>query len=176
MQAPISRTPGATETEAYTIKPNPKLIGDIGRILVRYPEDIRKRDNQRIQFPKTKDTKNAEINWGSVAKETPPGDYLVTINGKLLEGVKVQAGADTQIRLGVLRLELPDNQTWEIIEEDLDSAPALYYAGGPADLALPVGTYYVRTKSEISPVKIEENKTTNFGTRAAATGDAAVKK
>jgi hypothetical protein len=177
MQTPITRTLGAaTETEAYTIKPNLKLLGETGRLVVRFPEGIRKRDNQRIQFPKAKDEKNSEINWGSVAKETPPGDYLVTINGKLIEGVKVQAGADTQVRVGILRLELPDNQTWELIEEDLDSAPAIFYAGGPADIGLPVGTYYVRTKSEISPVKIEDGKIATFGGAAATPADAAIKK
>jgi hypothetical protein len=170
MPTPLARTPlaAAAETEAYIIKPNLKLLGDTGRLVVRFPEGIRKRDNQRIQFPKTKDEKNSEINWGSVARETPPGDYLVTINGKMIEGVKVQAGADTQLRVGILRLELPDNQTWELIEEDLDSAPAIYYAGGPADIGLPVGTYYVRTKAEIAPVKIEDNKLTTFGGATAA--------
>ena len=178
MQTPLTRTLGAaSETEAYTIKPNPKLLGDTGRLLVRFPEGIRKRDNQRIQFPKTKDEKNSEINWGSVARETPPGDYLVTINGKIIEGVKVQAGADTQLRVGILRLELPDNQTWELIEEDLDSAPAIFYAGGPADIGLPVGAYYIRTKSEISPVKIEDNKITTFaGGSPAPPADTSVKK
>jgi len=168
LQARLTRAPlaAATETDAYVIKPNPKLLDGNGRVVVRFPEGIRNRDNQRTLFPKQKEEKNSEINWGSVAKEMPPGDYLVTLNGKLLEGIKVQSGGDTQIRLGVLRLELPDNQTWELIEEDLDSAPAIFYAGGPADIALPVGAYYVRTKSDISPVKIEDGKIVTFSKTA----------
>jgi len=164
-KTPITRTPlaAAAETESYVIRPNPRIANGAGRLVVRFPEEIRKRDNQRTQFPKAKDEKNSEINWGSVAREMPAGDYMVTLNGKLLEGIKVQPASDTLIRLGVLRLELAENQTWELIEEDLDSAPAIFYAGGPADVALPVGTYYVRTKAEISPVKIEDGKITTFG-------------
>ncbi|MEA2708376.1 MAG: hypothetical protein QOF78_977 [Phycisphaerales bacterium] len=172
MKSPLAtRAPraAATESETYVIQPNLKLPKDAGRLVVRFPEGIRKRDNQRIQFPKDKTEKNAEINWGSVAKEMPPGDYLVTVNGKLIEGVKVEPGADTLVRVGVLRFEVPENQTWEIIEEDLDSAPSMFYAGGPADVGLPVGKYYVRTKSEISPVTIEEGKFTTFPAAGAAT-------
>jgi hypothetical protein len=48
----------------------------------------------------------------------------------------------------------------------LDSAPAIFYAGGPADIALPVGAYYVRTESEISPVRIDDGKITALGEAA----------
>jgi hypothetical protein len=160
--APAPAQATARASDLFVIQPNLKLDKSVGRIVVRYPADMRQRDNQRVRFPKERADANAEINWGSVAKEMPPGTCLVSINNKLVEGVPVQGGADTVMRVGVLRLDLPEGQTWEIIEEDLDSAPAMHYAGGPADVALPPGKYFLRTKSEISPVTIEDGKIATF--------------
>lgn len=158
--------PPTTEGEqpAFTLVPNAKLPAEIGRLVIRFPEGTERRDYQRIQFPKDQKDIHAAIEWGSLAKELAPGEYIVAVNGKMVEGVKVEAGSDTTLAVGVLRVKAPDGTFFEIVEEDLDNAPAIFSESGPKDIALPPGSYFIRVNKQILPFTIEDAKFTEFAT------------
>ena len=160
---PPEEKPAAQDSKAFLVQPNAKLAADIGRLVVRFPDGTEQRDYQLIRLPKSKQEATAgEIFYGSMAKELAPGQYLVSINGMLVEGVRVEGGSDTYLSVGVLRVKAPDAQQYEVILEDLDNAPAIARNVGSKDVALPVGSYFLRLKGNMTPFTIEDGQFTEF--------------
>ncbi len=95
-------------------------------------------------------------------KELLPGSYDITFWGIKIPSVSVEKAKDTRILAGVLNSTVKG--LWEIWTTD---AIKIFSAGGPKQVALPVGNYIIKThgaeiKTTISDGKVSIFSFTNY--------------
>jgi hypothetical protein len=90
-------------------------------------------------------------------KELAPGSYDVTFWGIKIPSVTVEKRMDTRILAGVLNSTV--RALWEVWTTD---GIKIYSAGGPKQVALPVGNYIVKTGGAEIKTTITDGKISIF--------------
>ncbi|MDB5200499.1 MAG: hypothetical protein JWO92_2462 [Chitinophagaceae bacterium] len=90
-------------------------------------------------------------------KELTPGNYDITFWGIKIPSLIVEKAKDTRILAGVLNSTVKG--LWEIWTAD---GIKIYSAGGPKQVALPVGSYIVKTKGAEIKTTITDGKVSIF--------------
>jgi len=137
---------------------NPELKS-LGRIVVAFPKEWNV--NPRVDIFKTSDERNSvQGGYGSMAADLIPGRYLVTISGRRVEDVEVQAGRNTTIRVGALRVHAGSGTRVDVFARGGKEGLTGFY--GANDVGLPVGQYDVQIAGQRASVAIKENAITEF--------------
>ncbi len=152
-QPPASRAPSASG--CCTVAVNPALKGGLGRVVIGFPGGTVPTATRVLVL---KDGKQLQAGYGNRSWELPPGSYEVSISGKVVSNVTVQAGADTNVRVGVLRVTASNQTRSEII----DGATPLAAGFGTRLVGLPVGSYGLRISGQTEPNTIQEGQVTQF--------------
>jgi len=148
---------GAQE-ESFTIVANPELRS-LGRIVVAFPNGSKA--SSRIDIFKPGDERNSiQGTYGSMTADLIPGRYVVAISGRRVEGVEVQAGHNTILRVGALRVHAGSGTRVDVFERGGKDSLAAFY--GVNDVGLPVGQYDVQIAGQRASVAIKENAITEF--------------
>ncbi len=87
-------------------------LRSLGRLVVAYPEDVA----ARIDVFRAGETRALASAYGDQAFDLFPGTYDVSISGKRVAGVTVGSGHDTQIEVGVLRVNVSDGTRIDLID------------------------------------------------------------
>ena len=90
-------------------------------------------------------------------KELEPGSYDVTVWGIKIPSVTIEKRMDTRILAGVLNSTV--RGLWEVWTTD---GTKIYSAGGPKQVALPVGNYIVKTGGAEIKTTITDGKISIF--------------
>ncbi|HLG38517.1 MAG TPA: hypothetical protein VI461_02575 [Chitinophagaceae bacterium] len=84
----------------------------------------------------------------------PVGIYKITLNNAPIENVQINKGLDTKLKTGVL--DITDNDVWYLYDE---TGTTSYTSGNkPEKLAIPAGTYTLKTGGSQRKVVVEEEK------------------
>jgi hypothetical protein len=134
---------------------NPELRR-LGRVVVAFPEDVA----ARIDVFRPGETKALASGYGDQAFDLLPGTYDVGISGKTVAGVTVQAGHDTQIKVGVLRVSANDGTRVELADPVSKKSVASAY--GAQVFGLPIGEIGVQIAGQTENVVIEAGRVTEF--------------
>lgn len=107
------------------------------------------------------DAKTFALHIGN-PKELLPGSYDITFWGIKIPSVSVEKAKDTRILVGVLNSTVKG--LWEIWTPE---AVKIFSAGGPKQVALPIGNYLIKThgaeiKTTISDGKVSIFSFTNY--------------
>ena len=153
--APAEAAAGCCE-----LTPNAALPEGMGSIVVRYPGDGGA-ESTRLDVYAAGDASHALAGkYGDAAVELAPGTYDVTIGGRRVAGVGVQAGHDTRIRVGVLDIHASDGTRIELLEQANGAVLASGY--GEKQYGLPVGPVTVEVAGQQDTALIEDGKVTEF--------------
>ena len=90
-------------------------------------------------------------------KELLPGSYDITFWGLKIPSVSIEKAKDTRILAGVLNSTVKG--LWEIWTPD---AVKIFSAGGPKQVALPVGNYIIKTHGAEIKTTITDGKVSIF--------------
>ena len=149
--------PGAAaQAGCCDITPNTALPAGRGSIVVRYPGDGGA-DSTRLEVFAASDTSKAiDGEYGDAALELTPGIYDVTVGGRRVAGVRVQAGHDTRIRVGVLHMRAGQQTHVEL----LDQASGATFADGYGErlFGVPIGTIDVEVAGRRETALIEDGR------------------
>lgn len=102
------------------------------------------------------DAKTFALHIGN-PKELLPGSYDITFWGIKIPSVSVEKAKDTRILAGVLNSTVKG--LWEIWTPD---AVKIFSAGGPKQVALPVGNYIIKTHNAEIKTTISDGKVSIF--------------
>ena len=105
-----------------------------------------------------KDGKQLQAGYGNRSWELPPGSYDVSISGKVVSNATVQAGADTNVRVGVLHVTASSATRSEI----MDGTTALAAGFGTRLVGLPAGSYGLQISGQTQPITIQAGQVTEF--------------
>jgi len=128
----------------------------LGRIVVAYPEEVA----ARIDVFRAGETKAIATDYGDHAFDLLPGTYDVSISGKRIAGVTVQSGHDTQIKVGVLRVNASEGTRIDLADPGSKERIASDY--GPQLFGLPIGEVGVEIAGQTENVVIEAGQVTEF--------------
>ena len=82
------------------------------------------------------------------------------ISGARVEGVTVQSGHDTRLRVGILRIQAGGSTRADVLAADGKTALTSGY--GAQVIGLPVGTFRVQIAGQSEAVTIADGKITDF--------------
>jgi hypothetical protein len=139
------------------IASNPDLKS-LGRLVVAFPKDSN--TSPRVDIFKVGDSSPIQGTWGSMTADLIPGRYVVAISGRRVEGVEVQAGHNTRIRVGALRVHTGSGTRVDVFERGGKNSLVGFW--GASDVGLPVGQYDVQIAGQRATVAIKENSITEF--------------
>jgi hypothetical protein len=153
-------TPAAVNPgDAFVVSPNPELKGRLGRLVISFPEgaDV---GGTRVDVYKSGESKSIAGGYGSRTFDLLPGTHAVAIAGKLVEGVPVQSGNDTKLKVGAIRITAGSGTRVDL----LDPATKKSLSGGYGNkqYGLPIGTIAVQVANQSELVTIQEGKITDF--------------
>ena len=148
----------ATVPECCEVTPNAALAAGVGRIVVSYPGDGA--DAARLDVYAAGTSKAIESKYGDAALELAPGTYDVTVGGRRVASVGVQAAHDTRIRVGVLYVHATDGTRIDLVEPADGAKLASGY--GEKQYGLPVGLVGVEVAGQRDTALIEDGKVTEF--------------
>jgi Cu/Ag efflux protein CusF len=140
---------------------NAALTGRLGRLVVAFPfsEGVNAGSTQVDVF-KAGETASLQTGYGAQSLDLLPGTYSVAISGARVDGVTVQSGHDTRLRVGILRIKAGGNTRAEVLAAD--GKTALTGGYGVQVIGLPVGTYRVQIAGGLEAVTIQDGKITDF--------------
>jgi len=128
----------------------------LGRVVVAYPEEVA----ARIDVFRAGETQSIAAGYGDQAFDLLPGTYDVAISGKVVAGVTVQSGHDTQIKVGVLRVSASDGTRVDLADPvDKKSFAGAY---GTQAFGLPIGEVGVQIAGQTETVVIEAGQVAEF--------------
>lgn len=162
--APAARTSAPRErgaSSAYEIVANPELKGRLGRIVLTFADTGESLQSTRTAIYQPGKDSAAKVSYGPVTAEVLPGEYDLEVSGRKLKGVPVEAGKDTRIPSGVLRLHGADGTRFAIFEPGATD-DSLYVDYGNGAKGLPAGEYEVEVNGVREKVLIEAGKVTEF--------------
>jgi len=140
---------------------NAAMTGRLGRLVVAFPfsEGVNG-GSSRVQVFKAGDNTAIQDGYGSQTLDLLPGTYAVVISGARVEGVSIQSGHDTRVRVGILRIKAGGSTRADVLAADGKTALTTGY--GTQVIALPVGTFRVQIGGGLEPVTIRDGKITEF--------------
>jgi hypothetical protein len=141
------------------VAPATGLSEGMGRIVVNYPGEAASRQT-RIDLYKAGDPTSLDGAYGNHAVEMAPGLYDVVISGKRVAGVTVQAGHDTQVKVGVLHLYANPQTRIDLL--DPAGGKPLIDGYGEQSYGLPVGPVSVQVAGQSETVTINDGQITEF--------------
>jgi len=147
--------PSTTAAPCCGVVANPALRR-LGRVVVAYPEEV----SARIDVARAGETQSIAGGYGNAAFDLFPGTYDVKISGKLVAGVTVQSGHDTQIKVGVLRVTASGSTRVDLV--DRADGRALTGGYGTEAYGLPIGEVSVKIAGQTEAVVIEAGQVTEF--------------
>jgi hypothetical protein len=132
------------------------MRGRLGRVVVAFPEDVQ----ARIDVFRPGETQSLASGYGSRTFDLLPGPYEVAISGRRVTGVTVRSGNDTQIKVGVLRVNASDGTRIDLTDAVSKKSVAAGY--GTQVFGLPIGSIGVQIAGQIETVDIEAGQVTEF--------------
>jgi hypothetical protein len=153
---PAQVTPAGPDV-CCSVVANAALTGNLGRLLVAFPAVV---GRTRIKVYKSGEKNAIKSGVGSMAVELLPGSYVVSISNKRVSGVTIQAGHDTQVKVGVLLISAAGDTQVKVL--DADQKTSLSSGRGARAVGLPVGAFQVMVAGQMHPIQIQEGQTTNF--------------
>lgn len=158
VQPPATESSAAHETSmCCRLAPATDLKEGMGRVIIAFPEG---HVPSATRVAVLKDGKEMQAGHGSQRWEIPSGTYAVSISNKSLSAVTVQAGQETNVKVGVLHVNaLPQTRI-----ELLDQAGGKVFTSGHGEqlYGLPIGPVTVQVAGQSDTVTIEEGKVTEF--------------
>ena len=142
-------------TACCAVVPNPALAGRLGRVVVAFPS---KAVPSNTSVAVIKDGQELQSGYGSQTWELLPGNYDLSVSGKMIKGVAVQARSDTHVHVGVLRISVGDQTHWEV----LDSGTAIANGYGTKLVGLPPGSYGLRISGQTESFTIRDGEVVDF--------------
>jgi hypothetical protein len=128
----------------------------LGRIVVAYPEEVA----ARIDVFRAGETKAVASEYGDASFDLLPGTYDVSISGKRVAGVTVRSGNDTQIKVGVLRVNASEGTRVDLADTVTKEKVTGGY--GAEVFGLPIGEIGVQIAGQTENVVIEAGQVTEF--------------
>jgi len=128
----------------------------LGRIVVAYPEEV----SARIDVFRAGETKAVASEYGDASFDLLPGTYDVSISGKRVAGVTVRSGNDTQIKVGVLRVNASEGTRVDLADAVTKEKVAGGY--GTQAFGLPIGEIGVQIAGQTENVVIEAGQVAEF--------------
>jgi hypothetical protein len=154
---PTAGRPGsAADSQCCTVVPNAAMRGRLGRLVVAYPEEVA----ARIDVYRPGEPRAIQTGYGDQAFDLLPGTYEVTISGKRIGGVTVRSGSDTQIKVGVLRVNASEGTRIDLADPVSKQSVAAGY--GPQVFGLPIGEVGVQIAGQTETVVIEAGQVAEF--------------
>jgi hypothetical protein len=141
----------ATAGSCCKTVPNGSLTGRLGRIVVAFPRSAEP-TGTRISVHQNGAEVQAE--YGSHSFELLPGTYEVNVGGKNVSEVTVEAGHDTTIRVGVLRVAGEPSRRAAVLEQGRELAGGY---GGQL-IGLPIGTFDVQIAGRTTQLTVGEGE------------------
>ncbi|HEX9083403.1 MAG TPA: hypothetical protein VF836_01585, partial [Gemmatimonadaceae bacterium] len=135
---------------------NSALNSHLGRVVVNFPAST----EGAIEVRRSGSTEKIGGWYSSGALEVGPGRYDVAISNKVVQNVQVEAGHDTQIKVGILRIKGAGNATIDLLDADQKTKLGGGYGG--LTVGLPVGTYTVKMPGLAEKVTVRAGKITDF--------------
>ena len=132
------------------------MRGRLGRLVVAYPEEVA----ARIEVYRPGEERAIQSGYGNQAYDLLPGTYEVSISGKRVTGITVRSGSDTQIKVGVLRVNASDGTRIELA--DPVSKERVTGGYGTQVFGLPIGQIGVQVAGQTEAVVIEAGQVTEF--------------
>jgi hypothetical protein len=161
---PSARVDGPRErgtSAAYEIVANPEMKGRLGRIVITFAGEEKALSGTRTAIYKPGAETLVKAEYGPVAAELIAGDYDLEVSGRKVAGVPVEAGKDTRIASGALRLHGAANTRFVIYPAG-EAEKYLYVDYGNGLKGLPVGEYEVEVSGQREKVTVEAGKVTDF--------------
>jgi hypothetical protein len=131
-------------------------LKSLGRVVVAYPEDVA----ARIDVYRAGEQRAIASGYGDQAFDLFPGSYDVSISGKRIAGVTVHSEQDTQIAVGVLRVNVSEGTRIDLADPLTKERVASGY--GPQMFGLPIGEIGVEIAGQTESVAIEAGQVTEF--------------
>ena len=138
---------------------NAALTGRLGRLVVAFPAGANA-GSSRVDVFKAGETTSLQTGYGAQSLDLLPGTYSVVISGARVEGVSIQSGHDTRLRVGILRINAGGSTRADVLAAD--GKTALTNGYGAQVIGLPVGTYRVQIAGQSAAVMIQDGKITEF--------------
>ena len=136
---------------------NPALKGRLGQLVLAFPQGANAGNTRTYVY---KDQTEIARFDGNKTLELMPGIYRVGITGKWVEGVTIQSGHDTTVKVGLLRVSAgKDTRVYFL---DTDKKRELARGDGAQERGFPIGTVYVNVAGQSEAVTIQEGKITDF--------------
>ncbi|MGH7651792.1 MAG: hypothetical protein ACREMS_08100 [Gemmatimonadaceae bacterium] len=132
------------------------LNSHVGRIAANFPPESDISASVDVFKAGTNERVGGWFTSGNL--DVPPGTYDVKITNKLVRGVVVQGGHDTEVKVGAIRVK-DQNALADILDSDAKTKVTGGYA--PA-VGLPPGTYYVHTGAVTDKVVVQAGKVTEW--------------
>jgi len=146
-------------TPCCGIVANPALKGRLGRLVVAFPDGASP-GSTKVEVMKAQDQKVLNSGFGSQIFDLLPGTYEVKISGKLISGVSVESGHDTNVKVGVLRVTAGGSTKVEVLE--VNGQASLHGGFGNQLIGLPVGNYQIRVSGITEPLVIQDGQISDF--------------
>jgi hypothetical protein len=137
---------------------NPALGSHLGQLVVAFPEGADAGGTEITVYKADAQTK-VQGGWGNQHWELWPGTYAVEINGIRVSGVTVQAGHETRVRVGTLRVKAGGGTEVDVLDTGGKKIKGNW---GTFALGLPPGSYKVQIAGESQAVTVREGQITNF--------------
>lgn len=152
--------PAAAAAGCCELTPNAQLPQGMGRLVVRYPGDGGAQSTRLDVYAAGDASKTLHSEYGDAAIELTPATYDVTVGGRAVPGVGVQAGHDTRIRVGVLHVHASEGTRIDLLDHASGAALASGY--GEDLYGLPVGPVVVEVTGQREAASIEDGRITDF--------------
>jgi hypothetical protein len=145
----------AAASACCTVAPNPALVGRLGKLVVAFPQAA---VPNGTKVAVVKDGRELQTGYGSQSWELLPGSYDLSVSGKTITNVSVQARSDTTVRVGVLRVSAGSQTQWEVV----DGGKTIASGYGMQLVGLPVGSYSLRISGQTESFTIRDGQIADF--------------
>src|SRR5947207_14327091 len=138
---PIGPVDGAKQlqpaggTPCCQVVTNPAVTGRMGRLVVAFAANA---GSSRVDVFKAGETASLQGGYGAQSLDLLPGSYSVVISGARVEGVSIQSGHETRLRVGILRINAGGSTRADVL--DAEGKTAITGGYGAQVVGLPVGT------------------------------------
>jgi hypothetical protein len=134
---------------------NPELKGRLGRLVVAFPQEAAVKGTGVTVL---KDGKTLLSAYGTQMWELLPGSYEVMVSNKRIPNVQIQAGHDTHVKVGVLRISAGKGTKAAV----LDAGNELVNGYGEQVIGLPPGSFEIEIAGQREKVMITAGEIKDF--------------
>jgi hypothetical protein len=152
--------PSAAASDCCELTPNTALPSGMGRIVVKYPGDGGAGSTRLDVYAAGDAGKSIASDYGDAALELAPGTYDVSVGGRRIASVRVQAAHETRIRAGVLYVHASKGTRIDLVEPT--SGEKLAGGYGEAQYGLPTGSVGIEVAGQRDTALIEDGKVTDL--------------